>query len=225
VVPPIGTPLLAGSTAPRAATLELVPNSLDSAPPGAVFTAPRRVPAVPPGFLPHAAPVTPVASRAAPETLVAPRAAPAPPASFGPPPRVWPASPIAYVRRPRRPAAPALLTSMPTHRPVTAVPVSPLVNPHRMVIRAKAGFWMPREPLVLTATTTTAPPSPILTSVHAALADPNWRVAMEEEYGTLLSNRTWDLVPRPRGSNVVTGKWLFIHKSLSDRTFDRYKAR
>jgi hypothetical protein len=48
---------------------------------------------------------------------------------------------------------------------------------------------------------------------------------MEEEYGALLSNRIWDLVPRPRGSNVVTSKWVFTHKSLSDGTFGRYKAR
>jgi hypothetical protein len=48
---------------------------------------------------------------------------------------------------------------------------------------------------------------------------------MEEEYRALLSNGTWELVPRPRGFNVVTGKWIFTHKTLSDRTFDRYKAR
>jgi hypothetical protein len=106
-----------------------------------------------------------------------------------------------------------------------AVPVTPPVNPHRMVTHAKAGFRMPREPLVLTAMTTTVPPFLILTSVHAALADPNWHVAMEEEYGALLSNGTWDLVLRPHGSNVVTDKWGFTHKSLSDGTFDRYKAR
>jgi hypothetical protein len=44
------------------------------------------------------------------------------------------------------------------------------------------------------------------------------------EYGALVSNGTWELVPRPRGSNVVTGKWVFTHKFLSDGTFDRYKA-
>jgi hypothetical protein len=40
-----------------------------------------------------------------------------------------------------------------------------------------------------------------------------------------MSNVIWELVPRPRGSNVVTDKWVFTHKFLSDGTFDRYKAR
>jgi hypothetical protein len=48
---------------------------------------------------------------------------------------------------------------------------------------------------------------------------------MEEEYGALMSNGTWELVPRPRGSNVITGKWVFTHKFLSDGTFNRYNAR
>jgi hypothetical protein len=50
------------------------------------------------------------------------------------------------------------------------------------------------------------------TSVHAALTDPSWRHAMEEEYDALITNNTWDLVPHPVGSNVITGKWIFTHK-------------
>jgi hypothetical protein len=48
---------------------------------------------------------------------------------------------------------------------------------------------------------------------------------MEEEYGALISNGTWELVPRPQGSNVVTGKWVFTQKLCADGTLDRYKAR
>jgi hypothetical protein len=47
---------------------------------------------------------------------------------------------------------------------------------------------------------------------------------MEDEYEALMSNGTWDLVPRPQGSNVVTGKWVFTHKFCANGTFDRYKA-
>jgi hypothetical protein len=47
---------------------------------------------------------------------------------------------------------------------------------------------------------------------------------MEEEYGDLISNGTWELVPRPQGSNVVTDKWVFMHKLHADGTLDHYKA-
>jgi hypothetical protein len=71
-----------------------------------------------------------------------------------------------------------------------------------------------------------APPtlSPVSTSVRSTLADPHWRRAMEE-YEALLSNSMWDLVPRPLGANVVTGKWIFKHKLKVDGFLDRYKAR
>jgi histone deacetylase 1/2 len=48
---------------------------------------------------------------------------------------------------------------------------------------------------------------------------------MEEEYTTLLANQTWDLVPRPPGSNIVTGKWIWTHKRRADGSLERYKAR
>jgi hypothetical protein len=113
----------------------------------------------------------------------------------------------------------------PSRRPPMAVPMTPLVNPHRMVTRAKAGFRVLPDRLVLAVSTSPSTPSLILTSVRVALTDPNWRVAMEDEYGALMSNGTWELVARPRGSNVVTGKWVFTHKLCANGSFDRYKAR
>jgi hypothetical protein len=105
------------------------------------------------------------------------------------------------------------------------VPVTPSDNPHRMITRGKTGFKVVPDRLVLTAATSSSTPSPIPSSAHAALVDPHWRAAMEDEYGALISNGTWELVPRPQGSNVVTGKWVFMHKLRADRTLDRYKAR
>jgi hypothetical protein len=93
-----------------------------------------------------------------------------------------------------------------------------MVNQHRMVTRAKDGFRV----LVLYHV---APLSPVAKTFCSALADPNWRAAMEEEHTTLLQNQTWDLVPRPRHANTVTGKWIFKHKFHVDGSLERYKAR
>jgi hypothetical protein len=62
-------------------------------------------------------------------------------------------------------------------------------------------------------------------SFRAALVDPNWCAGMEEQYRTLISNSTWDLVARPPDTNVVSGKWIFKHKNNADGTLERYKAR
>jgi hypothetical protein len=79
---------------------------------------------------------------------------------------------------------------------------------------------MATQPFAFTALT----PSPIPSSVRAALTDPNWRAAMGDEYGALMSNRTWELVSRPRHSNIITDKWIFTHKLRADGSFDHYKA-
>jgi hypothetical protein len=87
-----------------------------------------------------------------------------------------------------------------------------------MVTRAKDGFRMPVLYHVV-------PLSPVPKTFRSALADPNWRAAMEEEHTALLQNKTWDLVPRPRHANTVTGKWIFKHKFHADGSLERYKAR
>ena len=63
------------------------------------------------------------------------------------------------------------------------VPATPPENPHWMVTRVKDGFRVLPDRLILASTTTSLTPSPIPSSVRAALADPNWRAAMEDEYG------------------------------------------
>jgi hypothetical protein len=49
-------------------------------------------------------------------------------------------------------------------------------------------------------------------------------VTIEDEYGVLMSNGTWELVFQPRGSNIITGKWVFTHKLHNDGSFDHYKT-
>jgi hypothetical protein len=100
--------------------------------------------------------------RTTPTPLMAPEPAPAP--TLSPPPL------------PRRP--PGSEAAM--------LPVTPPVNPHGMVTRAKDSFRMATKSFTFTASMLSLIPS----SVRAALADPNWRAAMEDEYGTLMSNGT-----------------------------------
>jgi hypothetical protein len=47
---------------------------------------------------------------------------------------------------------------------------------------------------------------------------------MEEEYDALITNNTWDLVPHPVGSNIISGKWIFKHKFNFDGNLEWYKA-
>jgi hypothetical protein len=183
-------------------------------PPGFVLrVTPLTAPTVPPGFQPGAVSRTSVAPRAAPDSTVVPRAAPtstvvphvAPTSSptpcavhGGPPPREWPASPTVYTRRTTPTAMTALepapaqtlahppLPRWPPGSEAAVLPITPPVNPHRKVMQAKDGFQIATKPFTLTASTS----SPIPSSVRVALADPNWRAAMEDEYGALMSNGT-----------------------------------
>jgi hypothetical protein len=117
-----------------------------------------------------------------------------------------------YSRRP----APASTPSAALPKGVVDVP--PVTSQHTMATQAKSGFRMPVAYHVASL-----PPMP--KTFCCALADHNWRAAMEEEHSALLHNHTWDLVPRPPGANIVTGKWIFKYKFRADGTLERYKAR
>lgn len=92
---------------------------------------------------------------------------------------------------------------------------------HAMVTRSQTGNLRPVQRFNYTAMQTSV--SPVPSNYRSALADPNWRAAMADEYKALVDNNTWRLVPRPPGANVVTGK--FRHKFHSDGTLARHKAR
>jgi hypothetical protein len=82
-----------------------------------------------------------------------------------------------------------------------------------MVTRAQVGTFKPNPRYANTASTApVADFSPLPHSMHAAVCDPNWLAAMREEFAALVSNRTWELVPRPLRAHLITGKWVFRHK-------------
>lgn len=106
--------------------------------------------------------------------------------------------------------------------PVVAPPPPP---PTRAVTRAQRGIFRPNPKYYDAAAATTTEISPVPSSVRVAVRDPNWLAAMRAEHDALVRNRTWTLVPRPLGANLITGKWLFKHKMNADGTLERYKAR
>ncbi|WVZ66205.1 hypothetical protein U9M48_015462 [Paspalum notatum var. saurae] len=55
--------------------------------------------------------------------------------------------------------------------------------------------------------------------------NPKWKEAMLEELAALEKNKTWDLVPFPKGKKVVGCKWVFTVKQNPDGKVERYKAR
>jgi hypothetical protein len=100
--------------------------------------------------------------------------------------------PVAPEPDPRHPQAAQEPPSPPLHQqspPAKAVPVAPSINPHPMITRVKRGFWLPTDRLTLSATVASIV-SPVPSSVRAALIDPNWSRAMEEEFAALITNNT-----------------------------------
>ena len=49
----------------------------------------------------------------------------------------------------------------------------------------------------------------ILNTVSKALTKREWKDAMREEMGALEKNKTWEIVERPKGKNIVDCKWIF----------------
>jgi hypothetical protein len=62
-----------------------------------------------------------------------------------------------------------------------------------------------------------------------AINDPDhgaeWQSAIEEEIQSLVANGTWKEEKAPKGSNLVSTKWVFTIKTNADGSLERYKAR
>lgn len=103
--------------------------------------------------------------------------------------------------------------STPTSFSLVSRPI--LTNQHSMHTRAKSGIYKPKA---LTA-------SVVPTSVKAALAQPQWHTAMQQEFEALQRNNTWDLVPLPQGRKPIGCKWVFRIKENPDGSLNKHKAR
>ena len=62
-------------------------------------------------------------------------------------------------------------------------------------------------------------------SYEEAAKRKEWKDAMIEEYGSIMKNDVWDVVPRPEWKSVVTSKWIYKIKNATDGSIEKYKAR
>lgn len=65
----------------------------------------------------------------------------------------------------------------------------------------------------------------ISNSVQEALVDEQWKEAMNEEFGLLRKNETWELVEYPLGKKPVGCRWIYNGKYKADGFLESYKAR
>ena len=63
------------------------------------------------------------------------------------------------------------------------------------------------------------------TSIDEALLDNDWILAMQQELNQFTRNDVWDLVPKPKGINVIGTKWVFRNKLNEQGKVIRNKAR
>src|SRR3954471_6883920 len=63
------------------------------------------------------------------------------------------------------------------------------------------------------------------TFVDQALEDADWIIAMQEELNQIIRNDVWDIVPRPKGFNIIGTKWVFRNKLSKKGEVVRNKAR
>ena len=85
-----------------------------------------------------------------------------------------------------------------------------------------SGITKTKQPFNLYTSTSI---SPLPRTPKDALSDPNWKHVMTDEFNALINNETWKLVPRTQNMNIIRCMWIFRHKTKSDGTFERYKAR
>ncbi|KAK8680060.1 hypothetical protein V6N13_109015 [Hibiscus sabdariffa] len=66
---------------------------------------------------------------------------------------------------------------------------------------------------------------PAEAGISAAVQNPLWIKAMEEEIQALESNNTWAVVSLPQGKSPIGCKWVYKIKYKASGEVERYKTR
>jgi hypothetical protein len=96
---------------------------------------------------------------------------------------------------------------------------------NRPVTRSSCGIIQPKEykdgTIRWILSCTSAEPA----TLQDALVSKEWKQAMDEEYNSLMKNKTCHLVSEKRVANVIDCHWVYRIKKKADGSVDRYKAR
>jgi hypothetical protein len=101
------------------------------------------------------------------------------------------------------------------------IPASTTTLELRPTTRSQHGIVKPKvymDGTVLWGMLSTLPEEPSTTD--KPFHDPKWVASMDAEHKALLHNKTWHLVPAPKGC-----KWAYKVKKKVGGTIDRYKSR
>ena len=52
-----------------------------------------------------------------------------------------------------------------------------------------------------------------------------WKAAIQDEYNSIIENKTWEIVPLPKNRKAIKGKWVLDFKPAHKGAAARYKAR
>ncbi|KAK1430107.1 hypothetical protein QVD17_12618 [Tagetes erecta] len=167
-------------------------------------------------------------------------------------PKPTPKQPNSYTNQP--PSQPSSDTHQPPSQPTSNTNQQPTSNTHQPPSPPTSSTNQQPQPSAPTQTPSCQPPpattrtmttrtmsgavttktyhgltahpklSPIPKTLIDAIRCPDWKRAMNDEFGALINNKTWRLVPRHSDMNITRCMWLFKHKHNANG-FERYKAR
>jgi hypothetical protein len=96
-------------------------------------------------------------------------------------------------------------------------------SPYPLRVRVPTSQW---SSLLSTDVQTTEVYEPTSYSDAMECADAHlWKIAIKEEYDTLMSNKTWDLSSLPANRTSIKSRWVFKVKPGTQDSPPRYKAR
>ena len=62
------------------------------------------------------------------------------------------------------------------------------------------------------------------TNYEESVHKKEWVEAMMKEYQSIMKNGVWYIVPKPKNKSVVSSKWIYKIKHVTDGSIEKYKA-